>query len=110
MADKQTDTPKSIRVRTIDASSIADLIRIAEETGLSPWSPDDLIAEIKNPNAVVMKAISDTNEFLGFVVGRLVPGGEGKCASDAEIYNIAIAGSYQQKGLGQRLFDEFLSV
>ncbi|MBV9215709.1 MAG: ribosomal protein S18-alanine N-acetyltransferase [Acidobacteria bacterium] len=94
------------RIRTVDSSNIADIIRLAAETGLSPWTHNDLLAEIRNPKAILLKLLSDSNEVLGFVVGRVIPGGADKYP-DAEIYNIAVRQDFQRRRLGQRLLSEF---
>ena len=96
------------RICRIDATHVADLIRIGEETNLSPWSADSYLEEIRNPKAIMLRLVSEENETIGFVVGRLVSGGSIEERCDAEIYNIAISTSYQGNGHGQTLLDKFL--
>jgi ribosomal-protein-alanine N-acetyltransferase len=97
------------RICRVDATHIADLIEIGNETNLSPWSADSYLEEIKNPNAIMLRLVSDDNETMGFVVGRVVMGGNIESRPDAEIYNIAISGDYQGNGYGQKLLDRFMS-
>lgn len=92
----------------MEQSHVADLIRIGEETNLSPWSAQNYLEEIKNPNAIMLRLVSDENETIGFVVGRLVPAGDVEVRTDAEIYNIAIVADHQQRGNGRRLLEQFL--
>lgn len=95
------------RIRPVEASHIADLIRIGQETNLSPWSAQSYLDEMKNPDAVMLRMINDDNATIGFVVGRLVSAGDTEPRTDAEIYNIAVATRDQRRGCGQTLFESF---
>lgn len=97
-----------IRVRPIEAPHVADMMRLADETNLSHWSAQNYLDEIKNPDAIMLRLVSDDNLMLGFVVGRLVSGGNINTQPDAEIYNIAVKKDVQNKGHGQVLFDAFV--
>lgn len=97
----------NLRIRPVEASHIGDLIRISEETNLSPWSAEGYLEEMKNPAAIMLRLVDEENAIVGFVVGRIVLGGEIETRRDAEIYNIAVTAQNQRKGFGQRLFDEF---
>ncbi len=95
----------TVRVRDIEASNVAELIRIGEKEKLSPWSAECYFAELKNPDSIMLRLVSDLNRSIGFIVGRIVmSASEGL---DAEIYNIAVTGNEQGKGYGQILFDAF---
>lgn len=96
------------RICSIESSHIADLIRIGDETNLSPWSAQSYLEELKNPNAIMLRLVSAENETIGFVVGRVVTGGEIDVRIDAEIYNIAIVTNFQRRGKGERLLNRFL--
>ncbi|MBK9216032.1 MAG: ribosomal protein S18-alanine N-acetyltransferase [Chloracidobacterium sp.] len=100
----------NFRVRRVDSSHIADLIRIAEETNLSPWTAQSYLDEIKNPDAVLLHLEADDNRTVGFVVGRIILGGMIEAQTDAEIYNIAVIRPLQGRGLGQLLLDSFLDA
>ena len=97
------------RIRTVEAKHIADLIRIADETRLSAWSAQNYLDELQISESIMFRLESDTNETIGFLVGRIVQGGVVETEKDAEIYNIAVIESEQQTGLGQLLFDAFTS-
>jgi [ribosomal protein S18]-alanine N-acetyltransferase len=101
-------SPFTPRIRPVEASHVADLIRIGEETRLSAWSAQSYLDEIKNPDAIVLRLVSEENETIGFVVGRLVPGGEIETRIDAEIYNIAIVATHQGQGNGLTLLRSFI--
>jgi [ribosomal protein S18]-alanine N-acetyltransferase len=100
----------SLRIRPVDASHIGEMIRIGEETNLSPWSAQSYLDELKNPSAIMLRLVDEENTIIGFVVGRIILGGEIETRRDAEIYNIAVAEQYQQKGCGQQLFDAFVVI
>ena len=98
----------NVRIRPIEASNIADLIRLGAEANLSPWTAEHYLAEMRNPNAILLRLISHANETIGFVVGRVVMGGVIESVVDAEIYNIMVSGHARKRGLGQLLLDRFL--
>ncbi len=102
----QNEKP-SLRIRNVDAANIADLIRIGEETNLSHWSAQSYLDEIKNPLAIMLRIVTEGNETIGFVVGRIINGGTIETTTEAEIYNIAVAAGEHGLGYGQMLFDAF---
>jgi [ribosomal protein S18]-alanine N-acetyltransferase len=99
-----------IRARAIENSDIAELIRLGEETGLSQWTANCYLEELKNIASIMLRLIDDENRLIGFVVGRLVPSTITDRANDAEIYNIAIRTRSQRKGRGDVIFNAFLDV
>lgn len=99
-----------MRIKKIEKSNIADLIRIAEEVNLSHWSADSYIEEMKNPASIMFRLEGEANETVGFIVGRMIEGGTLEPVTEAEIYNIAVIETAQKCGLGQMLFDNFLDV
>jgi ribosomal-protein-alanine N-acetyltransferase len=101
-------TEYSPRICSIESSHIADLIRIGEQTNLSPWSAQSYLDELKNPNAVMLRLVSEDNETIGFVVGRVIAGGHIEIRTDAEIYNIAVVAEHQGSGHGQALLSAFV--
>ena len=104
-----THNQNSLRIRPIEAPHLADLIRIGEETNLSHWSAQSYLEEIKNSASIMLRIVGEDNTTLGFVVGRIIPGGAIETVLEAEIYNIAVTESEQRRGLGQILFDAFRS-
>lgn len=100
----------TLRLRPIEASHIGALIYLGDITGLSPWSADCYLEEIKNPASIMLRLINDTNRLMGFVVGRSVPTASGEGGFDAEIYNIAVTPSAQKQGCGGVIFDGFIDI
>lgn len=107
MSDPVSD---QFRVRPVDSSHIGDLIRIAEDTNLSPWSAQSYLDEMKNPGAVLLRLESPDNLTVGLIVGRIILGGLIDAQTDAEIYNIAVIEAMQRRGLGDALLNAFLDV
>jgi ribosomal-protein-alanine N-acetyltransferase len=103
-APEQWEEP---RIRPVEASHVADLIRIGEATDLSPWSAQSYLEEMKNADAIMMRMVNDENATIGFVVGRLVMAVDTELRTDAEIYNIAVVKGEQRRGCGQSLFEAF---
>jgi ribosomal-protein-alanine acetyltransferase len=105
-----SESNQSPRIRPVEASRIGELIRLGEETNLSPWTADSYADELKNPDAIMLRLAGEDNSTLGFLVGRIVPGGEVEIRLDAEIYNIAVGEEHQRRGYGQQLFDAFIGI
>ncbi len=108
MEDLPEKIADDLRIRPVDRSHIADLIRIADETNLSAWSAQNYLDEFQMPGSIMLRLESELNVTIGFVVGRIVDGGVVENDQQAEIYNIAIDESEQGKGFGQLLFDAFI--
>jgi len=97
-----------LRIRPVEVSHVGDLIRLGDETNLSPWTAQGYIDEMKNTDAIMLRLVSEENMTIGFIVGRTVIGGAIEPTTDAEIYNIAVAEIQQRQGCGQMLFDAFM--
>ncbi len=95
-----------VRIKGIDASNIAELISIADETNLSHWSAQSYLEEIKNETSIMLRLVNEANQTVGFVVGRVILGMT-ESILEAEIYNIAVKESEHGRGRGQMLFDAF---
>ena len=98
------------RIRTVEASHITDLMRIGAETNLSHWSAQSYLEEMKNPDAIMLRLVTEDNDTIGFVVGRIVLGGTVETQYEAEIYNIAVTEGEHGRGRGQLLFNAFHSA
>ena len=106
MPEAQHNEPlDEVRMREVKACHVGDLIHIGDSVGLSPWTAENYLDELKNPDAVMLRLVSPENKTLGFIVGRLV--GSEASSIDAEIYNIAVKQSAQKKGNGQLLLNAF---
>ncbi len=108
MPHSQDNTEIYPRIRPVEASHIADLIRIGSETNLSTWTAQNYLDELQIAEAIMLRLESAVNETIGFIVGRIVQGGTIETEKDAEIYNVAVIDSEQGKGLGQLIFDAFV--
>ena len=99
----------NVRIRPVRCTDIADLIRLGEVANLSPWSAQNYLDELKNPDAIMLRLISADNAVVGFIVGRTVSGGCIDVVADAEIYNIMVDAEHRKLGLAQLLLDSFLN-
>lgn len=99
----------NLRIRPIEASHIGELIGIGDETNLSPWTAQGYLDEMKNPSSIMLRLVGEESAIVGFIVGRVIVGGDIETRLDAEIYNIAVTEQNQRNGFGQRLFDEFVA-
>ncbi len=104
---KYCDEP---RICDVDAIHIHDLIQIADATNLSPWSANCYLDELKNTDSIMLRLVSGDNTIIGFIVGRIIDGGEIEARCDAEIYNIAVVETERHNGRGQSLLDAFLTA
>lgn len=98
-----------VRIKQISTREIADLIALGELVGLSPWTAQNYLDELKNPHSILLRLESDNNSSIGFIVGRLVPAVDSDINIDAEIYNIAIDPAERRRGYGDALLAEFIS-
>lgn len=94
------------RIRHIERSNIAELIEIARQTNLSPWTAQNYLDELQLSGSIMLRLETEPRETIGFVVGRVIEGAI-EHETQAEIYNIAIVEPHQRRGHGQILFDEF---
>lgn len=97
------------RIARASAADIGDFIRLGEAANLSPWSAQNYVDELKLESSILLKLVDTSGTMLGFVVGRIITGGEGT-RNDAEIYNIAVIDSEKRRGRGQMLFDSFIEA
>jgi [ribosomal protein S18]-alanine N-acetyltransferase len=95
-------------IHSIRHADIVDIIRIAEECGLSPWSAEDYFEESKRNDSNLLLLRDDNGETIGFLVGRRVLSATSETHFDAEIYNIGVRKSFQRSGCGTILLEEFI--
>ena len=96
------------KIRSIRPADIGDIIRIAEECDLSPWSSNDYLEEAKRGDSTLLRLESESGETVGFLVGRRVLSASSLTHFDAEIYNIGVRRSVQRSGCGTILLEEFI--
>ena len=95
-------------ISPVEPADIEAIVLLAEECGLSPWTPRDYREEAKRTDSILMRLTDDSGNLAGFLVGRRVPGNSADGRLDAEIYNIGIRRSMQRNGAGSVLLREFL--
>ena len=98
-----------LRIRKVGPSHIANLIALASETNLNPWTAQNYLDELQTPNAVMLVLEDENARTIGFIVGRVVTSANDG-VFDAEVYNIAVAPKERGKGRGQFLFDSFMKT
>ena len=81
-----------------------DLLRIAIECKLSPWTLEGYKSELLRLDVGAFVARTDKTEPVGFIIGRLPLRSE----SAAEIFNIGVLTSYRERGIGKALLGEFV--
>jgi ribosomal-protein-alanine N-acetyltransferase len=103
MSENTLKMLSDIRIKDADAADITSLIEIANNAGLSPWTPANYLDEMKRNDSVIKKAVDNENVVLGFICGRIPREG----VDEAEIFNIAVRSP--GKGIGSALIDSFIS-
>lgn len=98
------------RIKPITSRDIAELIALGESAGLSPWTAQNYVDELKNPSSIMLRIESAENVSLGFIVGRLVPAVDNDTDLDAEIYNIAVSSETRNRGYGDDLLSAFVRM
>lgn len=90
---------------------INDVLEIQNECSLSSWTRLDYKKEIENKDSIKKVAISDDGKIIGFAVVRLLLDSNDSemLYGSSEIYNIALRKSFQNRGIGQKIFDKIIS-
>ena len=103
-------TASRFTLRRISLGDVPDLLRIAEECRLSPWSEDDYIEEAIRTDAAMLCLESEASEIIGFLVGRRVRSTDTAREFDAELYNIGVKTGFRKHGCGGMLLNRFLEI
>lgn len=96
------------RILNIGRDDIADVVQIAQESGLSSWSENDYLDEISRDDSIMLRLETGTGETIGFLVGRRVISSNTENLFDAEIYNVAVKQGFRGNGGGTALLQKFL--
>lgn len=89
--------------------SIADVVKLAAEQGLSPWTHQDYEAEIDREDSVTLQATSLNGRILaGFIVVRLITIRDSNYPSTFNLLNIAVANSSKKRRVGTLLLHSAL--
>lgn len=93
------------------AEAVAEVVKIAEECGLSYWSESDYRAELHRLGAYTFQAESiPKNEVAGFVVMRLITKTDKDYPATFEILNIAVKENYRKIGVGTLLIQSTTDI
>ena len=76
---------------------VTEILNIQTECGLSPWSREGYLAEIKNMDSACL-IIKNNLEIAGFLVAGLL-----RSDLSGELYNIGVRHKYRRYGLGTGL-------
>ena len=88
-----------------------EILAIQIECSLSVWTKNDYTSELKRTDSIFKIAQAADEKIIGFALVRLLIGNsnlENTSFDSAEILNIAVRRAFQQRGIGQIIFDEIL--
>ena len=80
---------------------------IAQESGLSPWTREDYMFEISQPESIALVAKNHL-QLYGFILARLIT--SNNCI---ELYNLAVLSQFRRLKIATRLFQNlynYLSI
>ncbi len=97
-----------INIEQLRPSDLRRVMEIQLECGLSHWTHRDYTEELVRTDSLMVKAVSEAGECVGFLVGRRIPGDESQ--NEFEVYNIGVSTLMQRKGIGTALIEELLHV
>ncbi len=100
-------TSGKIDICPMTENVIDDILEIQKECGLTAWTKRDYLNEIRRDDSIAKAAKSGNGRIIGFVVVRLLMNSD-NLFDNSEIHNIAVRKSFQNKGIGQKIFDEIL--
>lgn len=93
------------------AETIAEVMRIAEDCGLSYWSEADYRAELEREGSYTFQAEATSEQAItGFIIVRLITIQDEQYASTLEILNIAVKENYRKTGVGTLLIRSAIQV
>jgi len=93
------------------AESVAEVVKIAEECGLSYWSESDYRAELDRTGSYTFQAESIRGKIVvGFIIMRLITKTDRDYPAVFEILNIAVKENYRKAGVGTLLIRSTLDI
>ncbi len=107
----QKNDSKNIKILDFGAEYADEILEIQTECGLSVWSKNDYLKELKRPDSIFKIAQSADKKIIGFALVRLLIGNSdtlNMSFDSSEILNIAVRKSFQHCGIGQMIFDEIV--
>ena len=109
------NTRQTITIQPIQESDIEEILRIQEQSNLSPWQAKDYLSEVGNDRSRSF-IIKNHNSIIGFIVARLITAFSGNMPdgsiseSEIEIYNLGITKSYRNRGIGTLLLEKTIQT
>lgn len=108
---KRETVSENVVILNFDAKYIEEILEIQTECGLSVWSKNDYTSELERTDSIFKIAQTADGKIVGFALVRLLIGNsnlEDTSFDSSEILNIAVRNSFQNKGVGQMIFDEIV--
>lgn len=103
--------PDFFEVVPADEHCVETIKNIEVRCNLSPWSADDYRREITRADSVFIVA-KRNGEVVGFALARLITNlnsqNQVPILKEIELYNIAVAPTFRNLGVGQVLLDHLL--
>jgi ribosomal-protein-alanine acetyltransferase len=95
----------TIDIRPILPAEVDQVVIIQSECGLSSWTREAYLEEIRRPGSILLAAHAG-REVSGFVLGRTI----NSEPPEAEIYNIGTRPVFRRLGIGSALLREFIKA
>lgn len=93
------------------ANSVAEVVKIAEECGLSYWSEEAYRAELDRVGSYTVQAESIYGQIVaGFLVMRLITNRDTHYPATFELLNIAVKENHRKTGVGNLLIQSALNL
>jgi ribosomal-protein-alanine N-acetyltransferase len=93
------------------AESVAEVVKIAEECGLSYWSEADYLAELDRVGSYTFQAEFIAGQtVVGFIIMRLITNTNSQHPSSMEILNIGVKENYRKNGIGTLLIQSTIEI
>ena len=104
---------KNIKVLDFAEKYADEILAIQTECGLSVWSKNDYLSELKRTDSIFKIAQNEDQTIVGFALARLLVSASSQNVltmtfDSSEILNIAVRNAFQHRGIGQMIFDELL--
>ncbi len=96
-----------LQINRMTSKDVETVKMIETENNLAAWSLKDYLKEIHREDSISIIA-NYKNHITGFLIARLI--NINSAISECEIYNLAVKKHFQNRGIGQGLFNAFFSM
>lgn len=96
-----------LQIRSMKISDVEAVLEIERESGLSPWSLNGYLDELKRADSILKIAVCD-NKTAGFIITRLITTVE--FDGEAEILNLAVKKNMRGRGIGKKLLSAVFEI